>query len=146
VNAFNRRFLLIKTFLQNLVLRPTATAPFSIFFNIQAATMKRFSYNTTGLSPVLKKPHPTTKGQDKTKEGTKQEQPWLVQRSKKNNKQLEKTTTNNKNYKQQLLKTYSSTVSSVGPSSLFAERRASTRSGIGSSNRRRYHQHLPICP
>jgi hypothetical protein len=33
--------------------------------------MKRFSYNTTGLSPVLKKPHPTTKGQDKTKEGTK---------------------------------------------------------------------------
>jgi hypothetical protein len=39
--------------------------------------MKRFSYNTTGLSPVLKKPHPTTKGQDKTKEGTKKEQPWI---------------------------------------------------------------------
>jgi hypothetical protein len=45
--------------------------------------MKRFSYNTTGPSPVLKKPHPTTKGQDKTKEGTKQEHPWLVQGPKK---------------------------------------------------------------
>jgi hypothetical protein len=55
--------------------------------------MKRFSYNTTGLSPVLKKPHPTTKGQDKTKEGTKQEQPWFVQGSKKNNKHLPKKTT-----------------------------------------------------
>jgi hypothetical protein len=51
--------------------------------------MKRFSYNTTGLSPVLKKPHPATKGQDRTKEGTQQEQPWFVQGSKKNNKQLE---------------------------------------------------------
>jgi hypothetical protein len=49
--------------------------------------VKRFSYTTTGLSPVLKKPHPTTKGQDKTKEGTKQEQPWMVQGYKKNNKQ-----------------------------------------------------------
>jgi hypothetical protein len=63
----------------------------------------------------LKKPHPTTKGQDKTKAGTKQEQPWIVQGSKKNNKQLQKTTTNNNNYKQQLMKTYSSAVSSVGP-------------------------------
>jgi hypothetical protein len=52
--------------------------------------MKIFSYNTTGLSPVLKKPHPTTKGQDKAKEGTQQEHPWSVQGSKKNNKQLEK--------------------------------------------------------
>jgi hypothetical protein len=51
--------------------------------------MKRFSYNTTGLSPVLKKPHPTTKGRDITKEGKKQEHPWIVQRSKKNNKQQE---------------------------------------------------------
>jgi hypothetical protein len=32
--------------------------------------MKRFSYNTPGLSPVLKKPHPTMKGQEKTKAGT----------------------------------------------------------------------------
>jgi hypothetical protein len=55
--------------------------------------MKRSSYDTTGLSPVLKNPHPTTKGQDKTKAGTKQEQPWIVQGSKKNNKQLQKTTT-----------------------------------------------------
>jgi hypothetical protein len=61
-----------------------------VFFNIQAATMKRFSYNTTGLSPVLKKPYSCTKGQDKTKEGTKQEQPCLVQGPKKNNKQQEK--------------------------------------------------------
>jgi hypothetical protein len=75
--------------------------------------MKRFSYNTTGLSPVLKKPHPTNKGQDKTKEGTKLEQPWLFQGSNKNNKQLERTTTNNKNYKQQLMQTYSSAVSSM---------------------------------
>jgi hypothetical protein len=51
--------------------------------------MKIFSYNTTGLSSVLKKPHPTTKGQDKTKEGTKEEQPWFVQGSKENNKQQE---------------------------------------------------------
>jgi hypothetical protein len=87
VDAFNRRFLLVKKILHNLVLCPTETAPFLIFFNIQAATMKRFSYKTTGLSPVLKNPHPTTKGQDKTKEGTKQEQPWSVQGSKKNNKQ-----------------------------------------------------------
>jgi hypothetical protein len=67
--------------------------------------MKRFSYNTTGLSPVLKKPHPTTKGQDKTKEGTKQDKPWNVQGSKKNNKQLQEITTNNNNYRQQLMKT-----------------------------------------
>jgi hypothetical protein len=33
--------------------------------------MKKFSYNTTGVSPVLKKPHPTTKVKGKTKEGTK---------------------------------------------------------------------------
>jgi hypothetical protein len=59
--------------------------------------MKRFSYNTTGLSPVLKKYHPTTKGQEKTKAGTKQEQPWIVQGSKKNNKQQQKTTTYNNN-------------------------------------------------
>jgi hypothetical protein len=57
--------------------------------------MKRFSYNTTGLYPVLKKPHPATKGQEKTKAGTKQEQPWIVQGSKKNNKQLQTTTNNN---------------------------------------------------
>jgi hypothetical protein len=31
VNAFNRVFLLVKTFLNNIVLRPTATAPLSIF-------------------------------------------------------------------------------------------------------------------
>jgi hypothetical protein len=76
--------------LHNIVLRPTATAPFLI--------IKRFSYNATGLSPVLKKPHPTTKGQGKTKSGTEQEQPWIVQGSKKNNKQHQqttKTTTNN---------------------------------------------------
>jgi hypothetical protein len=94
---------------------PYSSSTIFDFFNIQAATMKRFSYNTTRLSPVLKKPHPTTKGQDKTKEGTKQEQPWLVQVSKKSNKKQEKITTNNKNYKQQLMKTYSSTVSSAGP-------------------------------
>jgi hypothetical protein len=76
--------------------------------------MKRFSYNTTGLSPVLKKPHLTTKGQDKTKSGTKQEQPWIVQGSNKNNKQQQQTTTNNNNYKQQLMRTFSSAVSSVG--------------------------------
>jgi hypothetical protein len=75
--------------------------------------MKRFSYNTTGLSPVMKKPHPTTKGQDKTKAGLKQEQPWIFQGSKKNNKQLQKTTTNNENYKQQLMNTYSFVISSV---------------------------------
>jgi hypothetical protein len=57
--------------------------------------MKRFSHNTTGLSPVLRNPHPTTKGQNRTKEGTKQEQPWFVQGSKKNNRQLEKQKTNN---------------------------------------------------
>jgi hypothetical protein len=85
--------------------------------------MKRFSYNTTGLYPVLKKSHPTTKGNDRTKEGTKQEQPWFVQGSKKNKKQLEKMTTNSKNYKQRLMKTYSSAVSSVGPP-LSAQRRA----------------------
>jgi hypothetical protein len=51
--------------------------------------MKIFSYNTTGLSPVLKKPHPTTKGQEKTKAGAKQEQPWIV-------KGLKKTTNSKK--------------------------------------------------
>jgi hypothetical protein len=73
VKTFNRRSLLVKIFLHKLVLNPTATATFSIFFYIQTATMKRFSYNNTGLSPVLKKPHPTTKGQEKTKDGVKQE-------------------------------------------------------------------------
>jgi hypothetical protein len=71
VKDFNRRFLIVKKNLHNLVMRPTATASFSIFLNKEAATMKRCSYNTTGLSPVLKKPHPSTKGQEKTK----QEQP-----------------------------------------------------------------------
>jgi hypothetical protein len=72
-------------------------------FNIKAATTTRFSYNTTGLSPVFKNPHPTMKGQDKTKSGTKQQQPWIVRGSKNNNKQLY-----TKNNKQQ-------SVSSVGP-------------------------------
>jgi hypothetical protein len=104
--------------------------------------MKRFSYNTTGLYTVLKKPHPSTKGQDKTKEGKKQEQPWLVQGPKENNKQLEKTTTNNKIYKQQLLNTYSSAVSSVGPPLSLPK---GERSGIGNANRSRYRQHQAIC-
>jgi hypothetical protein len=65
------------------------------------------------LSPVLKNPHSTTKGQDKTKEGTQQEYPWFVQRSK---EKQQTTTTNNNNYKQQIIKTYFSVVSSVGPS------------------------------
>jgi hypothetical protein len=60
--------------------------------------MKRFSYNTTGLSQVLKKPHPATKGQEKTKTGTKQEKPWIVQGSNKNNKQQQQ----NNNIQQQL--------------------------------------------
>jgi hypothetical protein len=97
VKAFNRRFLLVKIFPHNLVLLPTATATFSIFLHIQAATMKRFSYNATGLSPVLKKPHPTTKGQKKTKAGEKQEQPCIVQGSKKttnNSKKQQQTKTN----------------------------------------------------
>jgi hypothetical protein len=58
--------------------------------------MKIFSYNTTGLSPVLKKPRPTTKYQDKTKEGTQQEHPWIIQGSKKtknNYKKQQQTTT-----------------------------------------------------
>jgi hypothetical protein len=97
VKAFNRHFLLVKIFLHNLVLRPTVTASFSILFlHTQAATMRRFSYNTTGLSPVLKKPHPTMKGQEKKKAGAKQDQPWIVQGAKKtknNNKQKLKTTT-----------------------------------------------------
>jgi hypothetical protein len=79
--------------------------------------VKIFSYyNTTGLSPVLKKPHPTTKGQGKTKSGAKKEQPWIVQGSIKNYKQQQKPTANSNNYKQQLNSmTYSSAVSSVGP-------------------------------
>jgi hypothetical protein len=55
------------------------------------------------------------KGQKKTKAGTKQEQPWIVQGSKKNNKQQKQKTTKNNNYKQQIIRTYSSAVSSVGP-------------------------------
>jgi hypothetical protein len=55
--------------------------------------VKRFSYNTTGLSQVLKKPHPTTNGQEKTKGGAKQEQPWIAQGVQK--KQQQTTTTNN---------------------------------------------------
>jgi hypothetical protein len=49
--------------------------------------MKRFSYNTTGVYLVLKKPHPTTKGQEKTKEGTKNKQPWIFQGANNNKKQ-----------------------------------------------------------
>jgi hypothetical protein len=78
--------------------------------------MKRISSTNTGLSPVLKKPSPTKKGQEKTKEGAKQEQPWIVQVDKKNYKQQLQTTNNN--YKQQLLTStmlFPSAVSSVGP-------------------------------
>jgi hypothetical protein len=46
--------------------------------------MKRISSTTIGLSPVLKKPPPTKKGQEKTKEGSNQEQLWIVQVDKKN--------------------------------------------------------------
>jgi hypothetical protein len=91
VKAFNSYSLLVKIFLHKIVLRPTVTSTFSIFLHTQSATMKRFSYNTTGLSPVLKKPHPTMKDQEKTKEGAKQEQPWIVQGAKKT-----KTKNNNK--------------------------------------------------
>jgi hypothetical protein len=35
----------------------------------------------------FKKASPTMKGQEKIKTGAKQEQPWIVQGSKKNNKQ-----------------------------------------------------------
>jgi hypothetical protein len=78
--------------------------------------MKRFSYNTTGLSPVLKKPHPTTKGQENRKSGAKQEQPWIVQVSRKNYNNNKKPTANSNTYKQQLISiTYSSAFSSVGP-------------------------------
>jgi hypothetical protein len=59
--------------------------------------MKRFSYNTTGLSPVLKKPHPAMEGQEKRKSGTTQEQTWIVQGLKKDNKQQQKTTTTTNN-------------------------------------------------
>jgi hypothetical protein len=45
--------------------------------------MKRILSNTTGLSPVLKNPSPTKKGQKKTKEGAKQKQPWIFQAGKK---------------------------------------------------------------
>jgi hypothetical protein len=99
VKSFNRRFLLVNIFLHNLVLHPAATAAFSIFLHTQAATMKIFSYNTTGLSPVLKELHPTMKGQEKTKPGAKQEQPWIVQGA--HTKQQTTTTTTNNN-KQQL--------------------------------------------
>jgi hypothetical protein len=78
--------------------------------------MKRISSTTTGLSPVLKKPSPTKKDQEKIKEGAKQEQPWIVQVGKKNYKQELQTTNNT--YKQQLLTstvTYSSAFSSVPP-------------------------------
>jgi hypothetical protein len=81
--------------------------------------LKRFSYNTTGLSPVLKKSRPATKGQEKKKAGANKEQPWILQGTRKNYKQQQKPTANNNNsnnYKQQLLSmTYSSAVSSVGP-------------------------------
>jgi hypothetical protein len=108
VKAFNRSSLLVIFFPHKPVLRPTATAPFSILFNTQEATIKRFSYITTGLSPVLKKPHPTTKGQEKTKSRAKQEQPWIVQGSIKNYKQEQKPTANSNTYKQQLISmTYS---------------------------------------
>jgi hypothetical protein len=45
--------------------------------------MKKISSNTTVLSPVLKKPSPKKKGQEKTNEGAKQEQSWIVQAGKK---------------------------------------------------------------
>jgi hypothetical protein len=77
--------------------------------------MKRFPSNIRGLSPVIKKTSPTKISQEKVKEGAKQEQPWIVQGSKKNRKQQQNT--KNNNYKQQLMTnmTYSSTVSSMGP-------------------------------
>jgi hypothetical protein len=80
--------------------------------------MKRFSSNSTGISPVTKKTAPTKVNQQKAKEGSNRSSPGLFRESR-------KTTNNNKtqkksNYKQQLItnKTYSSAVSSVGPLSL----------------------------
>jgi hypothetical protein len=118
VKAFNRRSHVEKNSTQ------TSTAPYNQstifdFFNTEAATMKRFSSNITGLSPVTKKTSPTKVYQEKAKEGAKQDQPWIVQGVKKTYKQQQNT--KNSNYKQQLItnKIYSSTVSSVGPPSLF---------------------------
>jgi hypothetical protein len=77
--------------------------------------MKRFSYNTTGLSPVFTKPRPNHERAGGRKTGSKQEQPWIVQGSRKNYKQQQKPTANSNNCKQQLISmTYSSSVSSVG--------------------------------
>jgi hypothetical protein len=83
--------------------------------------MKRFSSKITGLSPVTNKTSPTKVNQEKAKEGAKQEQPWIVQGVKKTYKQQQNT--KNSNCKQQLItnKTYSSTVSSMGPSLSLAK-------------------------
>jgi hypothetical protein len=71
--------------------------------------MKIFSCSTTGLSPVLKKPHPIMKGQEKTKAGVALDFTRIQEK-------LQTTTTNNNNYKQQLItRIYSSAFSSVGP-------------------------------
>jgi hypothetical protein len=77
--------------------------------------MKIFSSNITGLPPVMKKTSPTEISHEKVKEGTQQEQPWIVQGAKKNYKQQQNT--KNNNFKQQLMTNmvYSSAVSSVGP-------------------------------
>jgi hypothetical protein len=93
VKAFKRRSLLVIFLPHKPVLRPTATAPFSNFFLTQAATMKSFSYNTTGLFPVLKKPHCTTKGQEKKNQEQNRSIPGSY-------KDQEKTTNNNKNQQQ----------------------------------------------
>jgi hypothetical protein len=107
VKAFNRRFLLVKIFPQNLVLRPTATATFSVFLTYSSSNNEEIFIQYHWLISSIKKPRPTMTGQEKTKAGEKQEQPWIVQGS---------TTTNNNNYKPQLFtRTYSSAVSSVGP-------------------------------
>jgi hypothetical protein len=100
VKAFNRRSHLVKKILHKPVLRPKATAPLSIFFNTQAATMKKFSSNITGLSPVTKKTSPTKVNQEKAKEGATQEQPWIVQGVKKTYKQQQNTAITNTNLSQ----------------------------------------------
>jgi hypothetical protein len=69
--------------------------------------MKRFSYNTTGLSPVLKKPHPTTKGQDRQKKEQNRSSLGLSKHPRKttNNKRKQQQTTRENNNKQQELQT-----------------------------------------
>jgi hypothetical protein len=94
VKAFDRHFLLVNIFLRNLVLRPTVTATFSIFLTYTSSINEDIFIQYHWLIYSIKKPHPTTKDQEKTKAGAKQEQPWIVQEPKK--------TTNNNNKQQQL--------------------------------------------